>query len=646
MSARILTFTVLKVDCQDTTTVVGKSATISCTFSETVSSVARPFLVTRFPLDSVDFPEHVVDCKNGHCDVANGYRYTERTGSQQIIEIPSAEKRFEGRYQCQYQTTEHQEPTSCTLLVQEFVVETPENSTPVSTAKTPLNPQHVCLINLHGEDGSCVDRSQQHAETEAEEGDKKSSADSLLNSAHQNPRIGPIRSTGNVRKEQDTEPLALDTPTDNCQDNSPNEEKTSVDGSPNANRPNPTTTPAISTGNEQVAEPLASDTPTDNYQDNSPNKEKTSVDGSPNANRPNPTTTPAISTGNEQDAQPLASDTPTDNHQDNSPNQEKTSVDGSPNANRPNPTTTPAISTGNEQVAEPLASDTPTDNYQDNSPNKEKTSVDGSPNANRPNPTTTPAISTGNEQVAEPLASDTPTDNYQDNSPNKEKTSVDGSPNANRPNPTTTPAISTGNEQDAQPLASDTPTDNHQDNSPNQEKTSVDGSPNANRPNPTTTPAISTGNAKTTLKPQDACAINIHGKDGSCVDRSRSTGCEQVAEPLASDTPTDNYQDNSPNKEKTSVDGLPNPKRQNPATTPAISTGIAESPQHKVDVATDEDPSRNSACVTSPVAELEKTQTRLMPDLGMGIQELPSKHDVMLNSVASLTPIICSAVAE
>ncbi|KAK7478011.1 hypothetical protein BaRGS_00030769, partial [Batillaria attramentaria] len=95
-------------------------------------------------------------------------------------------------------------------------------------SKTPLNPQDACTVDLHGEDGSCVDRSQQHAETEAKEGDKKSSAESLLKSAHQNPRIRPVRST--VRKEQDTDPLALDTPTDNCQDYSPKEEKTSADG--------------------------------------------------------------------------------------------------------------------------------------------------------------------------------------------------------------------------------------------------------------------------------------------------------------------------------------------------------------------------------------------------------------------------------
>ncbi|KAK7484213.1 hypothetical protein BaRGS_00024583, partial [Batillaria attramentaria] len=108
----------LKADCQDTTTVVGKSATITCTFSETVSRVERPFLVTRFPLDSADFPDYVVDCTSGHCEVADGYIYTERAGLQQFIEIPSAEKRLEGIYQCQYDTREPQDATPCTLLVQ------------------------------------------------------------------------------------------------------------------------------------------------------------------------------------------------------------------------------------------------------------------------------------------------------------------------------------------------------------------------------------------------------------------------------------------------------------------------------------------------------------------------------------------------
>ncbi|KAK7484218.1 hypothetical protein BaRGS_00024588, partial [Batillaria attramentaria] len=360
----------------------------------------------------------VVDCTNGHCYVADGYSYTERTGSLQVIEIPSAEKRFEGRYQCQYDTPEPQQLKACTLLVQEFVVETPENSTPVSTetegpsgdsegkgvivaavvvpivvvlalvatvvafivnrkqdsdpqsirrrgktgsdnsmeyktplnpqdeclidlheedgscvqqhaeteaeegdkkssadrfrpskcqakeetgsddsmeSKTPLNTQDACIVDLHGEDGSCVDHCQHHPETEAEEGDKKSSADSLLNSAHLKMRR--IQSTGSVRKEQDTDPLAMDTPTDNYKDHSPNEEKTSADGLPDTKRQNPTTTPAFSTGIEQDTDPLALDTPTDNYQDHSPNEEKTSADGLPDAKRQNPTTTPAYSTG-------------------------------------------------------------------------------------------------------------------------------------------------------------------------------------------------------------------------------------------------------------------------------------------------------------------------------------------------------------
>nr|KAG5697528.1 hypothetical protein BaRGS_019482 [Batillaria attramentaria] len=98
-----------------------------------------------------------------------------------------------------------------------------------------------------------------------------------------------------VRKEQDTDPLAMDTPTDNYKDHSPNEEKTSADGLPDTKRQNPTTTPAFSTGID--TDPLALDTPTDNYQDHSPNEEKTSADGLPDAKRQNPTTTPAYSTG-------------------------------------------------------------------------------------------------------------------------------------------------------------------------------------------------------------------------------------------------------------------------------------------------------------------------------------------------------------
>ncbi|KAK7477995.1 hypothetical protein BaRGS_00030753 [Batillaria attramentaria] len=373
---------VLKAWCQDITAVVGKSANITCTFSETVSCKERPFLVLKVPLDSKDFPDDVVDCTNGHCTVSNGYNYREQAGTQQVIEIPSVEKRLEGRYQCQYDTREPQDAKSCTLLVQEANLE-----------------------------------------------------------------------TGGETQENNV-----------------------------------------------------------------------------------------------------------------------------------------LVTTANEEQHTLLASDTRTANCQEHFRTKEESSVDGFPDNECSIPARPPAYSAGIAKT--PLK---PQDACAVNIHGKDGSCVDRS-------------RSTGYEQDAEPLASDTPTDNYQDNSPNEEKTSVDRSPDANRPNPTTTPAFSTGIAKTPLKPQDACAVNIHGKDGSCVDRSRSTGCEQDAEPLASDTPTDNYQDNSPNEEKTSVDGLPNAKRQDPATTPAFSTGIAENPQHKVDIATDEDPSRNSACVSSPVAVSPKPE--------------------------------------
>ncbi|KAK7477994.1 hypothetical protein BaRGS_00030752 [Batillaria attramentaria] len=91
-------------------------------------------LVLTSPMQAQD---DVVDCTNGHCKVSEGYSYTERAGSQQVIEIPSAEKSFQGRYQCQYDTHEPQDLKSCTLLVQEANletgVETQENNVLVTT---------------------------------------------------------------------------------------------------------------------------------------------------------------------------------------------------------------------------------------------------------------------------------------------------------------------------------------------------------------------------------------------------------------------------------------------------------------------------------------------------------------------------------
>ncbi|KAK7477999.1 hypothetical protein BaRGS_00030757 [Batillaria attramentaria] len=301
---------VLKAWCQDITAVVGKSANISCTFSETVSRMERPFLVVKVPLDSKDFPDDVVDCTNGYCTVSDGYTYTEQAGSQQVIEIPSVEKRLEGRYQCQFDTREPQDAKSCTLLVQEANLETggetQENNVLVTTegpsgdsegngflvpvvisivllsvvailvislllwkrqrpkrsqrlakedndfaditaSETPLNPTHACTFNTHGEDGSCVDHCQKHAGTEEEEEGTESEAVSWLNSAHQNPRFRSSFTAGQANEEQHTL-LASDTRTDNCREHVRNEKESSVDGFPDNKCSIPATPPAYSVG--------------------------------------------------------------------------------------------------------------------------------------------------------------------------------------------------------------------------------------------------------------------------------------------------------------------------------------------------------------------------------------------------------------
>ncbi|KAK7478005.1 hypothetical protein BaRGS_00030763 [Batillaria attramentaria] len=300
---------VLKALCQDITAVVGKSANITCTFSETVSRAERPFLVMKVPLDSKDFPDDVVDCTNGHCAVSEGYSYTERAGSQQVIEIPSAEKSFQGRYQCQYGTHEPQNLKSCTLLVQEANLETDgetqENNVLVTTegpsgdsegngflvavmistvllvvailvislllwrrqrlkrsqrlakenndfvditaSDTPLKPIHACTFTIHGGDGSCVDHCQKHAGTEEEKGGTESEAVSWLNSAHQNPRFRSGFTAGQANEEQYTL-LTSDTRTDNCQEHFRTKEESSVDGFPDNKCSIPATPPAYSAG--------------------------------------------------------------------------------------------------------------------------------------------------------------------------------------------------------------------------------------------------------------------------------------------------------------------------------------------------------------------------------------------------------------
>ncbi|KAK7484199.1 hypothetical protein BaRGS_00024569 [Batillaria attramentaria] len=100
---------------------VNESCEVNCTFTEDVEG--KQFVVLLYDESPTENVATVVDCyfigAERECEVKNGYKFDCQSGKIQTVFIPKVDKKFEGKYVCQFLTLDEQEIEPCSLQVAE-----------------------------------------------------------------------------------------------------------------------------------------------------------------------------------------------------------------------------------------------------------------------------------------------------------------------------------------------------------------------------------------------------------------------------------------------------------------------------------------------------------------------------------------------